>query len=241
MPIGTTVNILPKQMGDDVLMQTKIVVANVIGEEIIDGNKYPVPSSRVYTSPLKVKSGYTVAIAGLDEATDARTGTGVPILSKIPVIGWEFKNRSKDRTRKNLMIFITPSIILPNGHGVAETPLSEVPRYYDDQPHKAPCFTLTGELVGGPDKLATAILWADREERRLRNVCQEGRGTKAVAQEISNLGATIGSLQAYANAVAGQNPSETMALRQYNLDQLSRRTVLLRKTYFKNTVHTQGL
>jgi hypothetical protein len=244
MPIGTTVNILPKQMGEnDVLMQTKIVVANVIGQEIIDGNKYPVPSSRVYTSPLKVKSGYTVAIAGLDEATDARSGTGIPVLSRIPVLGWAFKNRLKDRTRKNLMIFITPSIIMPNGRGVAETPLSEVPRYYDDQPHKAPCFRTTGELVGGPEKLGEAILWADREERRLRNVCEEGRGTKAVAQEISNLGASIGSLQAYANAVAAQNPNagETLALRRYNLDQLGRRTLALRKTYFKNTVYTQGL
>jgi hypothetical protein len=244
MPIGTTVNILPKQMGDnDVLMQTKIVVANVIGEEIIDGNKYPVPSSRVYTSPLKVKSGYTVAIAGLDEATDARSGSGVPLLSRIPVLGWAFKNRFKDRTRKNLMIFITPSIIMPNGRGVGETPLSEIPRYHDDQPHKAPCFRTTGELVGGPEKLGEAILWADREERRLRTVCQEGRGTKAVAQEISNLGASIASLQAYANAVAMQNPNagETLALRRYNLDQLSRRTLTLRKTYFKNTVPTQGM
>jgi hypothetical protein len=243
MPIGTTVNILPKQMGDnDVLMQTKIVVANVIGEEVIDGNKYPVPSSRVYTSPLKVKSGYTVAIAGLDEATDSRSGTGLPVLSRIPVLGWAFKNRYKDRSRKNLMIFITPTIVMPNGRGVAEQPLSEIPRYYDDQPHQAPCFGQYGELVGGPNKLGDAILWADREERRLRRVCEEGRGTKAVAQEISNLGATIGGLQAYANANAAQNPgSETLNLRRYNLEQLGRRTVTLKKTYFKNGIMTPGL
>ena len=244
MPIGTTVNILPKQMGDnDVLMQTKIVVANVIGEEIIDGNSYPVPSSRVYSSPLKVKSGYTVAIAGLDEATDSRSGTGIPLLSRIPVLGWAFKNRFKDRTRKNLMIFITPTIIMPNGRGVAETPLSEIPRYFDDQPHDAPCFHPTGELAGGPGKLAEAILWADREERRLRKVCEEGRGTKAVAQQISNLSDSISRLQAYASAVAAQNPAagETMALRLYNLDQISRRSATLKKTYFKHGIATPGI
>lgn len=244
MPIGTTVNILPKQMGDgDVLMQTKIVVANVIGEEVIDGNKYPVPSSRVYTSPLKVRSGYTVAIAGLDEATDSRSGTGLPVLSRIPVLGWAFKNRYKDRSRKNLMIFITPTIVMPNGRGVAESPLSEIPRYYDDQPHAAPSFTSTGELVGGAGKLGEAVLWADREERRLRRVCEEGRGTKAVAQEISNLTATIGGLIAYANAVAMQYPAqgETLALRRYNLEQLGRRSLLLKKTYFKNGIATPGI
>ncbi len=244
MPIGTTVNILPKQMGDcEVLMQTKIVVANVIGSEVIDGNTYPVPSSRVYTSPLKVKSGYTVAIAGLDEATDTRSGTGVPVLSRIPVLGWAFKNRYKDRTRKNLMIFITPTIITPNGRGISETPISEVPRYYDDQPHDAPTFQPNGALTGGPAGLGTAILWADREERRLRMICEEGRGTKDVAQQISNLGGTVGHLQSYASAVAAQNPSagETMALRLYNLDQISRRSAGLKKTYFKNIVATPGI
>jgi hypothetical protein len=244
MPIGTTVNILPKQMADgDVLMQTKIVVANVIGQEVIDGNTYPVPSSRVYHSPLKVRSGYTVAIAGLDEATDARSGTGVPLLSRIPVLGWAFKNRYKDRTRKNLMIFITPTIIQPNGRGVAEHPLSEVPRYFDDQPHNPPCFHQNGELVGGTAKLAVAILWADREERRLRQVCVEGRGTRAVLEQIKTLQATIGHLQAYTAAVASQSAeaSESMALRLYNLDQLNRRATTLTKTYFKNHVPTPNV
>jgi hypothetical protein len=244
MPIGTTVNILPKQMADgDVLMQTKIVVANVIGQEVIDGNTYPVPSSRVYHSPLKVKSGYTVAIAGLDEATDARSGTGVPLLSRIPVLGWAFKNRYKDRTRKNLMIFITPTIISPNGRGVAEMPLSEVPRYFDDQPHNAPCFHTSGELVGGTGKLGVAILWADREERRLRQVCIEGRGTRAVLEQIKSLQVTIGGLQAYATSVASQSAeaNESMALRLYNLDQLSRRAAALTKTYFKNHVTTPNI
>jgi hypothetical protein len=244
MPIGTTVNILPKQLGEcDVLMQTKVVVANVIGEEIIDGNTYPVPSSRVYTSPLKVRSGYTVAIAGLDEATDSRSGTGIPVLSRIPILGWAFKNRYKDRTRKNLMIFITPSIIMPNGRGVTETPLSEIPRYFDDQPLHPPAFHINGELVGGPDRLGEAILWADREERRLCRVCEEGRGTKAVYDEITKLSGTIAQLQGYANAVAAQSPSmgETLSLRRYNLEQLSRRTVILQRTYFKNIVHTPGI
>ena len=244
MPIGTTVNILPKQIGDcDVLMQTKIVVANVIGSEVIDGNTYPVPSSRVYHSPLKVRSGYTVAIAGLDEATDSRSGTGIPVLSRIPVLGWAFKNRYKDRSRKNLMIFITPTIIQPNGRGIGEQPLSEVPRYYDDQPHDAPAFHQNGELVGGTGKLAVAILWADREERRLRIVCEEGRGTSAVRAQIKSLQTTVGGLQAYAGAVASQSAgaSESMALRLYNLDQINRRATGLTKTYFKNHVQTPNI
>lgn len=244
MPIGTTVNILPKQIGDcDVLMQTKIVVATVIGSEVIDGNTYPVPSSRVYHSPLKVRSGYTVAIAGLDEASDSRSGTGVPVLSKIPVLGWAFKNRYKDRSRKNLMIFITPTIIKPNGRGVSEHPLSEVPRYFDDQPHDGPVFHPNGELAGGAAKLPVGILWADREERRLRQVCVEGRGTRSVLEQIRDLQKTVVSLQAYATAVASSSAdaSEAMSLRLYNLEQINRRASGLTKTYFKNHVQTPNI
>ena len=60
---------------------------------------------------------------------------------------------------------------------------------------------------------------------------------------ISELTGTISHLQAYANALAAQYPSmgDTLAVRRYNLDQLGRRSAGLRKTYFKNTVRTQGL
>ena len=244
MPIGTTVNILPKQMADgSVLMQTKIVVANVVGEEVIDGNSYPVPSSRVYTSPLKVRSGYTVGIAGLDEATDARSGSGIPVLSRIPVLGWAFKNRGRDRSKKNLMIFITPTIILPDGRGVTEVPISEIPRFADDFPTDAPVIYPSGELAGGPDKLPAAIQWCDREERMLRQICKEGRGTDEHNKRIGELGKIINRLQSYATAVGQQdaNIAESMSVRRYNLDVLSRRTWNLRLTYYKNSMMTPGI
>jgi hypothetical protein len=226
-----------------VLMQTKIVVANVIGQEVIDGNSYPVPSSRVYSSPLKARSGYTVAIAGLDEATDSRSGSGVPVLSRIPVLGWAFKNRYKDRTRKNLMIFITPTIIAPDGRGIGETPVSELPRYADDMPSDAPVFYTTGELQGGPEAVSAAVVWADREERRLRTICREGRGTPETSVGITSLGKILNQLQAYTAAVAEHDPAagEVLAVRRLNIDALSKRTWSLRTDYFRNSVHTPGL
>ena len=63
LPIGTSINVLPKRLDDGrISLQVLITVSSIIGSEIIDGNSYPVASSRVFTAPLEVESGYTLAI-----------------------------------------------------------------------------------------------------------------------------------------------------------------------------------
>ena len=35
----------------------------------------------------------------------------VPLLGDIPILGWLFKNRTVNKTKKNLVVFLTPNII----------------------------------------------------------------------------------------------------------------------------------
>jgi hypothetical protein len=77
IPIGTVINILPKRMsGDKILLNVSVTVSDIIGTEMIGGNPYPIATSRVYTAPLTVQSGYTVAISGLDAARMEDTQAG---------------------------------------------------------------------------------------------------------------------------------------------------------------------
>ncbi len=123
LPIGTVINILPREMANDtVALDVQLTVSSIIGERLIAGNPYPVASSRVYGSPLRVQSGYTVAIAGLDEALNSNGKTAVPFLGRLPVLGELFRNRSKSHSRKNLMMFITPTLLQNNTQGVSERP-----------------------------------------------------------------------------------------------------------------------
>ena len=251
LPIGTTVNILPKRINaDKVIMHTKIVVANVIGNEIIDGNSYPVPTSRVYQAPLEVQSGYTVAIAGLDEANDSRDGTGIPVLSRIPVLGWAFKNRLRDRSRKNLMIFITPTIMPVDGNGVSERPISELPRYHNDPPIPAPRIMADGQLDGGPAALDQAVAWCDREERRIRNICGESRAGlpgnrfhRDAYSQIVQLGRVNYALRQYIKALKKHGAADpaVVQLAEWNLTQISRRTRGLWLEHFRQNIHTPGI
>ena len=128
IPIGTVINILPKRMKDDkILLNVSVTVSDIVGTEFINGNPFPIATSRVYTAPFTVKSGFTVAISGLDAACTSVNERGLPILGKIPVLRYAFKNRKKDRNRQHLMMLITP-IALGNGiEGLARKPVIREP------------------------------------------------------------------------------------------------------------------
>lgn len=75
----------------------------------------PLISIRTLTSKVMVKSGNTLALGGLLEASSTRTFTKVPLLGDIPGIGELFRSRNFDKTKRNLLIFITPTIVAPDG------------------------------------------------------------------------------------------------------------------------------
>jgi general secretion pathway protein D len=67
--------------------------------------------SRVKTR-VSVPDGGTLLLGGLKRSAAAEKEVGVPILSKIPIIGRVFTNRSKIADQKILLILVKPTIIL---------------------------------------------------------------------------------------------------------------------------------
>lgn len=64
------------------------------------------------TTELVVKNGETTVIGGIYVDNDTDTNTGVPFLMDIPLLGWLFKSNTKSKLKTELLIFITPKIIL---------------------------------------------------------------------------------------------------------------------------------
>jgi type IV pilus assembly protein PilQ len=58
-----------------------------------------------------VKDNGVVVIAGIYTIKKDGGTIGVPLFSKIPILGWLFKKESKSDERKDLLIFISPKII----------------------------------------------------------------------------------------------------------------------------------
>jgi general secretion pathway protein D len=71
----------------------------------------PVIDTRTLDSNVLIKSGDTLAIGGLlqDEVTKARTK--VPLMGDVPILGYFFQNRVNTRVKRNLLVFVTPTII----------------------------------------------------------------------------------------------------------------------------------
>ncbi len=72
-------------------------------------------SAVVDTKSLKtqalVPDGQTLVLGGIYTNTDTTSEDRVPLLGKIPVIGWLFKTRSKLGSVSELLIFITPRVV----------------------------------------------------------------------------------------------------------------------------------
>lgn len=60
---------------------------------------------------LVVKDGHTIVIGGLIREDDSNARSGIPWLSKIPILGYLFGNTSKDNNRTELVILLTPHIV----------------------------------------------------------------------------------------------------------------------------------
>ena len=213
LPIGTSINVLPKRLEDGrISLQVLITVSSIIGSEIIDGNSYPVASSRVFTAPLEVESGYTLAIGGLDEANDSREGVGLPLLSKIPLLKHGFKSDNKTHSRKNMLIFITPTLLDPKSGGISETPISEVPQRGGSRSTQPPRIRPDGSLAGGINSVNKAIPWIQKEHALIRQVVSEKRASKKHSEQLQTLKNTVQALQQQIKRHLEKNPKNAKEL-----------------------------
>ncbi len=71
----------------------------------------PSISKKEASTELLVRDGETTVIGGIVITDKNDTEQGIPWLKDIPVIGWFFKNSSKSDSQKELLIFITPTIL----------------------------------------------------------------------------------------------------------------------------------
>jgi type IV pilus assembly protein PilQ len=71
-----------------------------------------VVDTKTLTTQALVKNGETLVLGGIYTADESLVDTQVPLLGRIPVLGWLFKTREQTGpTVKELLIFITPTII----------------------------------------------------------------------------------------------------------------------------------
>ena len=85
----------------------------------IGGLRVPGLRVRRARTTLELRDGQTFALAGLIQNDFRDTVNGVPLLSKIPIIGALFRSQSFERRETELVILVTPRIVRPVAAGSA--------------------------------------------------------------------------------------------------------------------------
>jgi len=233
LPIGTVLNILPKRMqADKVLLNMAVTVSSIIGTQAINGNPYPIASSRVYSAPVEIDSGYTVAVGGLDEATEKEAQSGVPFLSKIPGLKWLFDYKSRSKNHKSLMLFITPTIIDARLGGLPAEPQSVVP-LKPHLPNKPKVDSNSGALVGGSAALPETVAYLSREAEILGNTVKESRITPELGQKLKDLKVAVERVEAQCDNMKLSEPAKFAMIDQH---QQMLKTILKRLASFQRTM-----
>ncbi len=129
IPIGVQLSITPSIniANNEVTLDINPTLSVDSGKEAIDpsvnpntgvslGNKIPIVKTRNLKTLAKVQSGSVLVIGGLMNDTTADVETGVPYLSRIPILGHLFKFTSKSTQVVETVIFIKATIVDSSGY-----------------------------------------------------------------------------------------------------------------------------
>ncbi|MDR1729766.1 MAG: hypothetical protein LBR52_03795 [Prevotellaceae bacterium] len=105
-----SVSIKPMFSGDDqVTLDIKVEQSGFKKNRVPDAP--PGSDNKSFTSLIRIKNEEMVLLGGLEEKTNSNTGSGLPLLARIPILKWIFSSREKEKMDSQLNIFIKPTVL----------------------------------------------------------------------------------------------------------------------------------
>ena len=108
--VNIALDVLPRVNEDNVIsMKIDAVVQDIIG--FIGNDQRPMISTRSTNTTVRVNNGETLLIGGLIFDTADEAKSKVPLLGDMPLIKKLFNYSSRDKEQRELLIFITPTVV----------------------------------------------------------------------------------------------------------------------------------
>lgn len=140
VPFGIQLQLTPTIRSDGLIdFDVSTEVARILGTP-----DAPVISNQRITTEVQVLDGQSVVLAGLLDQQTRIVGRGVPILSQVPQIGTLFQNLQVEREERDLLVFVTPTLLDSNGNPISGG--GGAPLQTDSSPTLAPKGTVYGDV-----------------------------------------------------------------------------------------------
>jgi type IV pilus assembly protein PilQ len=113
---GNTLLVKPSVNKENfITLAVKPIISNKVNDQVFrfQGTEIasPVIDTRSLDSNVLIKSGDTLAIGGLLQDEQRKTRTKVPVMGDVPVLGYLFQSRANERVKRNLLVFVTPTVL----------------------------------------------------------------------------------------------------------------------------------
>ena len=106
-----SLEILPFVSGDGQITLDIQVVQSAFNGERIAEDAPPGLTSREFSSILRMRDQDVAVLGGIETIRKDDSGSGVPLLARIPIIKYLFSKRRRESTKRDLTILIKPTII----------------------------------------------------------------------------------------------------------------------------------
>lgn len=118
VPIGFTMSVIPQiNDSDTVLLNIRPSITRLLTTvkdptpNLAFVNEIPQTSTREMESVLKIENNQIAVLGGLMEDRMDKNTSEIPLLGRIPLLGYFFQNRDDTTTKTELVIFLRPTVI----------------------------------------------------------------------------------------------------------------------------------
>jgi len=142
--------VTPRVVGQsDITLDLRPEISSVEGVErkLLGGrvNESPIFRRQRLNTTATVPNGNTLVLGGLLQDETTKGYTKVPVLGDMPAIGLLFRRDSKTRSKRNLLIFVTPTLVQQGDY--QENPSSN---FLKNRSPEKPDIDETGWETGAP-------------------------------------------------------------------------------------------
>jgi len=126
--VGIALSLTP-QINDDgyVTIKVKPEISSVVGSvPTSSGNSIPIVDTSTAETTVLAKDGQTIIIGGLGREEKTESSAQVPILGKIPLLGFLFRSSTKTSQHVELLIMLTP-IIFEGDRFISSKEINKLP------------------------------------------------------------------------------------------------------------------